>query len=54
MKSHKTQPNKKVFLKNRQSEKEKGVIAILMALLLPIVIGLGAFAIDLSYRFLIR
>ena len=33
---------------------EKGVIAILIALLLPIIIGFGAFAVDFSYRFLVR
>ena len=54
MKSHKPQSKKKSLLKVRQLQKEKGVIAILMALLLPILIGFGAFAIDISYRFLIR
>lgn len=54
MKSHKPKSKKKSLLKVRQLQKEKGVIAILMALLLPILIGFGAFAIDISYRFLIR
>jgi Flp pilus assembly protein TadG len=36
------------------TQQEKGVIAILIALLLPIMIGFGAFAVDFSYRFLVR
>jgi Flp pilus assembly protein TadG len=45
-----TQP--RMRLKSAQCE--KGVIAILIALLLPIIIGFGAFAVDFSYRFLVR
>jgi len=41
-------------LKLHSAQREKGVIAILIALLLPIIIGLGAFAVDFSYRFLVR
>ena len=41
-------------LRLQSTRREKGVIAILIALLLPIMIGFGAFAIDLSYRFLVR
>ncbi len=38
----------------KSAQREKGVIAILIALLLPIMIGFGAFAVDFSYRFLVR
>ena len=41
-------------LRLQSTRREKGVIAILIALLLPIMIGFGAFAIDFSYRFLVR
>ena len=40
--------------KLKSAKREKGVIAILIALLLPIMIGFGAFAVDFSYRFLVR
>jgi Flp pilus assembly protein TadG len=54
-----TKPTKISFciqprLRLLSTRREKGVIAILIALLLPIMIGFGAFAVDFSYRFLVR
>jgi|LauGreDrversion4_2_1035121.scaffolds.fasta_scaffold60061_2 hypothetical protein len=34
--------------------REKGVVAVLVALLLPVLVGFGALAVDISYRFLIK
>ena len=45
---------RKTTLRQRSHAQEKGVIALLIALLLPILIGAGAFAVDFSYRFLVR
>ena len=46
--------NREATLRRRSPAQEKGVIALLVALLLPILIGAGAFAIDISYRFVVR
>lgn len=45
---------RKTTLWRRSHAQEQGVIALLVALLLPILIGAGAFAVDFSYRFLVR
>lgn len=49
-----TKYKRKAIRRRRLPEQEKGVIALLVALLLPVLIGAGAFAIDFSYRFLVR
>lgn len=49
-----TKYKRKATRRRRSPEQEKGVIALLVALLLPVLIGAGAFAIDFSYRFLVR
>ncbi len=36
------------------SKKQAGVVAVMVALLLPVLLGLGAFAVDFGYRFVVR